>query len=332
MKLLQIKFEELARSVVKNLEKSYLITGDEIWQQQQSVKLISDAAKERNFQINQTLHLDKDDAWQQFALKSNNTSLFSSKNLYKINLTKNKLSKQALKILEQFWSNNDENLIIIITCSKLTANEKKLSWVQKFDKNGITLHLWPLFSNQMVPWIIGRFKHYNFNADNQAVNFLANYTQNNLLAADQAIFKLSLSVNKKNITKDDLVNILFNQNKFSCFDLMDPLVHGKTDKLIEIITILQMDPQQINLITYIISQEIEEAMADNFQKKTYLGRNKINRLETLKNKYTPQNLATIIYKIRDIEKTIKGAKLDDPWHLLTNLCINIATQNKELLS
>jgi len=93
-----------------------------------------------------------------------------------------------------------------------------------------------------------------------------------------------------------------------------------------------MDPQQINLITYIISQEIEEAMADNFQKKTYLGRNKINRLETLKNKYTPQNLATIIYKIRDIEKTIKGAKLDDPWHLLTNLCINIATQNKELLS
>jgi len=329
---LQIKFEELAKAIANKLENSYLITGDEIWQQQQCIKLISDAAKKNKFQINKTLHLDKDDAWQQFSLKSNNTSLFSNKNLYKINLTKNKISKQALKILEQYWSSNDNDTIIIIICPKLSASEKKLSWVQKFDKNAVVLQIWPLFPNQISAWINSRLKHYNFCADNQTINTLANYTQNNLLAADQALFKLSLTTDKKNITEDDLINILFKQNKFSCFDLLDPLVQGNTDKLLEIIKVLQTDPQQINIITYIILQEIEEAIANDFQRKSYLGRSKINRLETLKKKYTQQTLATIVYKIRDIEKTIKGAKSGDPWQLLTTLCINMATQNKDLLN
>jgi DNA polymerase-3 subunit delta len=330
-KKVQLKFEQLTDSLKSGLKSFYLVSGDEPWQKQNAIERIIDAASKSGFTSTKNIYIENDSNWQELANNTNNISLFSNKQIFKVSLSKNKITNTGTKVLEELWKNNNGDNIIIFSLGKLAANEKKLAWIKKFDQHGIILTIWPIYANQMTAWIKNRAKIYNLNIGMDSAQLIANYTQNNLSAADQALLKITMCKEDDNINSDNIKEILFQQAKYICFDLLDPLAYGNKDEIINIINHLEHDPSQINILLYIIVQELEEALENKFHDKIYLGKPKIRRLDLYSRKISKANLLNLIAEARTIEKAIKGSHPSDPWQLLTNLCLNIVTQNYKTL-
>lgn len=323
---MQIKFEQLSQQLNKNLDKFYLLSGDEPWQIQNANEQICKAAKKQNFSISKVIYIENDSSWQNLASNVNNNSLFSEKQLFRVSLLKNKITKVGLEVLESLWKSKTESMLIF-TCGKLAANEKKLSWIKKFDNNGTILTIWPIFPNQMQAWITNRARHLGINLDYEAAQLIASYTQNNLAAADQSLLKVKLCNESNDIDATTIKSLLFNQAKYVCFDILDPLAFGRLNELINILDNLSHDETQINILLFIILQELEEALNNDFRNKVYLGKLKIKRLEQYTRKFNPSMIMSFLASARTIEKAIKGSHTSNPWELLTEFCLNLATNN-----
>lgn len=323
----QIKFEQISEHLKKNFIKFYLVTGDEEWQKQNAVCQICNTAKEYNYSLEKTIHIENDNTWTELATSSTNNSFFSEKKLFRINLLKNKISSHGQKVLEQISTNKNNDNVIVLTAKKLNASEKKLAWIKKFDKYGAIITIWPIYPNQMENWVRNRAKHVGLNLTPDALLLLVSYTQNNLAAADQALLKIKLCQDKSTLSSDDVKSIIFQQAQYNCYDILDPLAFSKADEVLKIINILKNDESQINLLLFIILQELEESQDTSFHNKTYLGRQKIKRLEMYNRKFIKSEIIKLIASARTIEKAIKGNHLSNPWHLFTNFCLNIIKKN-----
>ena len=324
---MQIKFEQISENLKKNFMKFYLITGDEEWQKQNAVCQICNTAKADNYSLEKTIHIENDNTWTELAACSVNNSFFSEKKLFRVNLLKNKISSHGQKVLEQILTNTKNENIIIITAKKLSAGEKKLAWIKKFDKYGTIITVWPIYPNQMTNWVRNRARQISINLDQDALLLLVSYTQNNLAAADQALLKIKLCQDKSTLTSDDVKSVIFEQAQYNCYDILDPLAFGKADEVIKIISILKHDESQINLLLFITIQDLEESLDTSFHTKTYLGRQKIKRLELYDRKFSKSDMIRLIASARNIEKAIKGNHIANPWHLFTNFCLNIIKKN-----
>lgn len=326
---MQLKIEELAKSLTQNPQSVYLISGDEIYQSQQAVMQIIQHAKKDGYHINRTVNIENDDSWLKLANNNNNMSFFSQKELHKVAISKNKVSKLGQDVISNFLKDNNTD-ILIITCKKLTAAEKKLAWIKKVTQQAIIITIWPLYPNQMPLWIKNQLKKINLTATTDAIELIANHTQNNLIAADQTITKLGLVFTKKNINAQDVIDSIFQQSNYSCYDLLDALLLTNDSRILVILSILKQEPQQINILLYLIIQELTDALTNKNITQSFFNKNKINRMKKINSIFSKQQIFQLISYTREIEKSIKGCSNHEPWQLLTKLCLKI-NGNKNIL-
>ena len=322
----QLQFESLQISAEKNLRQTYLLSGDVIWQEQQAVDILKHVAQKNGFMHTQRYDIDNDDSWRLFAQQTTNQSLFSEKTLHIIRFSKNRLTKTGEKVLAQYWQQANPDHMIIVICGKMKPAEKKRAWVQQFDKHGDVLFMWPLFANQLPAWLEQRLRHYNLTADKSARQFILYHTQNNLLAAEQLLLACSLTHEGRALDEDTLKNALHPHNQFTCYDILDPLASGNTQQLMTVIHTLQHDPSHIPLLTFLLTQELQELISP--KQSTYMNKAKTQRFNHWKQRLQRQDIPAIIKQLRACEKACKGYTLVEPWQVFTRLCIAITTKER----
>jgi len=322
----QLQFESLQGTAEKNLRNTYLLSGDEIWQEQQAIDILRQTAKKQGFEHTQRYDIDHDDTWRLFAQNTTNQSLFSEKSLHILRFTKNRLTKAGEKVLAQYWQNANPDHMMMVICGKMKPAEKKRAWVQQFEKHGDVLYTWPLFPNQLPNWLEQRLRHYQLSAGKAARQFILQHTQNNLLATEQILLACSLTHAGGTLDEATLKQALHPHNHFTCYDLLDPLAAGNTQKLMTVIQTLQHDASHIPLLTFLLTQELQELISSS--KPTYMNKAKTQRFTQWKQQLQRQDIPAIIKQLRTCEKACKGYGVMEPWQPFTRLCIAIATRER----
>lgn len=319
----QLQFDSLQAAAEKNLRNTYLLSGDEIWQEQQAVDTLRQIAKKQGFEHTQRYDIDQDDSWHVFAQQATNHNLFSEKTLHILRFSKNRLTKTGAKVLAQYWENAHPDHMVIVICGKMKPAEKKRGWVQQFEKHGDVLYTWPLFPNQFPVWLEQRLRYYQLSADKAARQLILQHTQNNLLAAEQILLGYSLTHAGSMLDEATLKQTLHAHNQFTCYDLLEPLAMGNTEQLMFVIQTLQHDASHIPLLVFLLTQELQELISSN--KSTYINKTKARRFTQWKQRLQRQDIPAIIKQLRTCEKACKGYVLVEPWQPFTRLCIAIAT-------
>ena len=220
---MQIKLEDLSASLRKPLLPIYLIGGDDPWLTQDAINTIYNAAKKQQFHPQATQHIEKDTQWSELAQSGQNGSLFDDKKLYRLSLKKNAISKTGRTVLSQFAEQTDT--ILLIQCQKFSAADKKAAWFKKINTFAGIIDIWPLFPSQIPAWIKQRAQHHGLSLSLEATSTLSSYCQNNLAAADQALYKLRLIDCNNQHTPESITQALTNQSQYSVFVCFDHAKH-----------------------------------------------------------------------------------------------------------
>jgi DNA polymerase III subunit delta len=333
----KLRIEQLAASLKKSLAPVYLISGEEPLLTQESADHIRQQARAQGFSERETYNIDNHFDWSQLLASANSLSLFAEKKIIELRMPSGKPSDKGTEaLLEYLESPSPDNLLLIIT-DKLDASAQKSKWCKAIEEKGIHIQTWPVSGAQLPQWIQQRLQHLGLSADANAIQFLADHTQGNLLATAQELEKLVLlNPHKGHIDLPLITSLVSDSARFDMFELCDktlagdvPTVvrqfHGLRTEGVEIITILwavTRDLRSLVQLTQIMdngnSFGSAARQAGIWEKRQTLFQQAASRIKT------NQAQHLLLRKARGIDTAIKGMRDADPWDELLDLLLNIA--------
>ena len=326
-------FWGLLKHLKHPLKSVYVLHGDETLLQQEALIALRQAANKQGFSERERHDIDRGHDWAMAFADSNALSLFSDKKLIEIH--GNKPDAAGGKVLEEYLKNPPEDNVVILVLPKLEAAAFKSKWFTACEDNGVTVSCAPLTPVQLKDWLMQRFSKANITLDPDALAWLCEQTEGNLLAANQEVTKLSLLYGEKNLTLNHIQKTIGDSARFDLFDLTEAAIAGNGTKTAKILFSLKAEGQAESLVLWALSRDIRTLclLAEGVQLGNPLSQlfqqcgvwNKQQPVMQQALKRLPlKKLLTLNRELLAADKAIKGQSLDNAWDILLRISLALA--------
>lgn len=253
---------QLANHLSQQLPKISWLSGDEPLQLLEAADAIRAAARKRGLEERQVFDVDAHFNWQSLLQAGASMSLFGSSKLIEVRLATNKLGREGGEVIRKICADlaNSPD-IYLLTSPKLEASQTRSAWYKALDQAGIVMQVWPLAANQLAGWINNRATSEGLQLQPDAIKFLAEKVEGNLLAADQEIKKLALFAaeeESKKITQEEVISLTQDSSRYNLFDLSDACLAGQARRSVKILQGLQGEGTENTLLLWVITREIRQ--------------------------------------------------------------------------
>ena len=242
---MKIYFNQLKQQLEKQLQPVYFISGDEPFQQDESVKLIREAAKSQGYTEREVHHVDRSFDWDELIHSTASMSLFAERKIIELRLPTGKPGDKGSKALVAYTSQLPEDNLLLIVSGKLDANQTKSKWFKALDAVGATLSVWPLEIHELPTWLKGRMQLRGLQPTEDALTVLAEQVEGNLLAADQELEKLSMLYGEGPITAEQVIDAVSDSARFDSFALVDVALKGDSIRVSRILHGLKSEGEDV---------------------------------------------------------------------------------------
>lgn len=222
---MQLRPNQIATHLAKGLAPLYLVAGEEPLLMQETLDAIRAAARKAGFAEREVLDVERGFSWQRVVDACANLSLFSSQRIVEVRMATGP-DDEGRKLLLALAPKMQRDTLLIVVCGALDKRQREAAWFKALDGAGASVYVWPVKSEEFVPWLEVRLKSAGVRADADAVKLLAERTEGNLLAAAQDIEKLKLLFPDQRITVEALAQAVADSARFEAFDLNDRLLDG----------------------------------------------------------------------------------------------------------
>ncbi|MDX2164929.1 MAG: DNA polymerase III subunit delta [Gammaproteobacteria bacterium] len=176
-------------------------------------------------------------------------SLFAEKEILECAVS-GKVSSSLQHLIENFINKPPEDKLLIITApKKFPAFLEKLK-----SKTAFTL-LWPIPAKQFPGWLSQRLKAAGFNVSAQSLQLLAETTENNLLAANQAVEKLKLLYSSGNLDDAQVLSAITDAARYTIFDLANAIKEKNLSRIKTIFEGLRQEDIEPPLLLWMLARE-----------------------------------------------------------------------------
>lgn len=174
--------------------------------------------------------------WNALLEDSVSMSLFSDKKCHIIRFNSNKPGQPGAKFITQICASPQQDVIFILAMPRLDQASKKSAWLKKITAAGECCELKPVYDNQLPGWISQRALSKGISLDHQAVLYLADLTEGNLLATDQELEKLALAFEPGcQLTLQQINQTIARSARYTHFLLVDACLAGQAKRALKIL-------------------------------------------------------------------------------------------------
>jgi DNA polymerase-3 subunit delta len=334
---MRIRSEQLAGQLSKQLLTAYLVCGDELLITQECCDTIRQHCRKEGISEREVLNVDRSFEWGLLLDAGQSMSLFGERKLIELRLGSNKMDQKTSATLQEYLQRADGSNILLVSCGKLDSRSMNSKWVKAIDSAGAVIQVWPIDRQHLNNWIMQRMRNIGLNADNDAVQLLAERVEGNLLAADQEVSKLKILAGEKTITADIVANAVASSARYDVFKLIDAALAGNAGNAIQMLNSLQAeggeDIAMLGAITreirilYQCAQQLEQGGgidrvldgARVWDKRKALYKNALRRLKSVQ-------LGKLLQLATRIDAAQKGQSKENGSVLFANLVALLAGQ------
>ncbi|MGB1091440.1 MAG: DNA polymerase III subunit delta [Oceanobacter sp.] len=324
---MKLRADQLAGHLEGPLRAIYVVWGDEPLLTMEAADLIRKAAKSQGIKDRQLFHVEAGFDWNVLREENNAMSLFSDRRLLEVRIPNGKPSDRGEALQELARSPNPDN-VILIQCPKLDSSAQKTRWYKAIESHGVTIPVWPIERAQYPGWLNSRLQLAGIRAEREAISYLAQQTEGNLLAAIQEIEKLKI-LGIQNLNLNNLEDNASNNARYDAFYFIDTcligdgphalrmLMHLKAigTSPLAIIGALTLKLRQLSSLTGLKRNELDEkfkALRIWPKQQTILRKALVLQDES--------HLLRAMQLVEKIDRATKGSG-EDPWRLLSELTL-----------
>jgi DNA polymerase-3 subunit delta len=317
---MQVKLADLENRLGAGLAPVYLVAGDETLLVQEACDAIIAAAQAQGFSERSVLHVETGFRWNDILQDAASMSLFAERRIIDVRVRGNKFDREASETLRSYADHPAEDTLLLIRAGRLDAKQKSTAWFKALDGLGVISQVWPIGAAELPRWLGGRLRAAGLSLAPDALAFLSQQVEGNLLAAVQEIEKLKLAGLDQPISVDALMSVMEDSAHYDAFELIDSVFAGDTARVSRVLQNLRQEGVALFAILGALTNQLRrlpgggrmppqrQRLVDGFLRR--LG--------------SPRVLDRVLAQCALVDAQGKGQLLGDAWISLENLCLRLA--------
>lgn len=337
---MQLSYKQLASHLTKPIKQIYLVTGNEFFLQHEAARLIREKAMQSG--INERKLYQDSDGLQQLGSGMQTMSLFAEQTLYEIHLSTNLKKADGERITD--WCQSDSDDMLLIVAPQLDNSAKKTAWFKtllaEINQRGVWLTIWPIKAEELPAWLTEQALNKKLTIEASAIKALAERTEGNLLAANQALERLALLHDAETVVNlDMMLQYTADNARFGAFDMLDTCLFGDARKTVRMLLSLKEQANPIAIFAAVVTTEIRKLAAMSWQleqgesnalvfKKYGVWQAKQRVYAKALQRYPCHVWQSLLARCLSLDKIIKGQQTGDAWLVLESILLVMAGEKQ----
>ena len=223
---MNLRPDQLPALLDRPLAPLWLLHGNEPLLVLEAADAIRADARRQGFEERETLVVGQGFKWDALTLAAGNMSLFGGAKLIDLRIPTGKPGRDGGEALQRYVASLPMQTLTLITLPELDWQARKTGWFKAVSEAGNSLELNAPERERLPEWIGRRLAVQKQTASADALAFIADHVEGNLLAAHQEILKLGLLHPEGALTLDQVQDAVLNVARYDIDKLRQAVVEG----------------------------------------------------------------------------------------------------------
>jgi DNA polymerase III subunit delta len=253
---MQLRLAQLAAHLAKGLEPLYVVHGEETLLALEAADQIRAAARAAGFDQREIFVADASFKWDAFAAAHRNLGLFGDRRLIDLSLPSGKPGVEGARVLEDHAANPASDTLTLITLPRLDRTAQGAAWFAALEASGVSIAVYPIERDELPRWIAERLARQRQRVGDETLQFLADATEGNLLAAKQEIDKLALLLPEGTLEHEAVLRAVADVARFDVFQLSEAWLAGEASRSLRILAALEAAGEGVPLVLWQLGEDL----------------------------------------------------------------------------
>lgn len=333
---MQARPDQLASVLERSLAPAWLVCGDEPLQVMEALDAIRAACRAQQYLERQVFDIDKDFQWQDFSDEAASLSLFSDRKILELRMPGGKPGREGSAAIKAYLDNPPEDHVLIVSTGKLDRGSKNTAWYKAIDKAGIVVTCWPKQGRELMTWLQQRFASRDMQATPEALQYVSEHVEGNLLAAAQEIDKLALLLGPGPVDIEAIRRTLTDNSRYSIFELADSALQGDSLRAHKIVDHIQAEGVEAVVVNWALAREIRllttlaanSGAGDAVLRKAGVWQNRIPLFRQCLSRHGEKLFRLLLQRCARIDRIAKGVEAGNVWDELRSVSARLAGRSR----
>jgi DNA polymerase III subunit delta len=324
IRALKLTLETLRSHLADEPARAYLISGEEALLVGEAADAVRARVKRAGFDEREVYFIERVADWEAVRAASNNLSLFGSRKLIEIRLPSGKPGVGGGNAIVDLLANASPDNVYLMLTGKLEREQNSSAWVKAFESTGAWVAVWPVELARLPQWLRARATTLELDIDDDAVRFIVERTEGNLLAAQQELEKLRLGHSGKRVDLAAVQASIGDSARFDVFQLGEAALGADVPRALRILAGLRSEGVEATLALWSIAREIHNVWATTQQGPSRGWQKPSAALENAKRRAAKLPYARLAARASRADRMIKGQQRGDAWDEMALLIVEFA--------
>ena len=321
---MQLRFEQLDTHLAKGLSAVYAIHGDEPLLALEAADAVRAAARKRGFSDREVFEPGRHFDWSEFQHALASLSLFGGRKIVELRLPTGKPGADGAAAITAYCERPSPDMVLLASLPRLDRATQNAAWFATLSRAGVVVDIWPVERARLPAWIAERLARQNQRATREALEFLADRVEGNLLAAHQEVQKLALLAPQGEIGVEALREAVANVARFDAYSACEAMLAGDAARYVRVIDGLKGEGEAPSLVLWALSEElyalarIQAGVATGRAVDDLLRENRVwgtrqRPMKAAAARLRPAAVQRALAHAATVDRAIKGVGSGEPW-------------------
>jgi DNA polymerase-3 subunit delta len=334
---MQVRSANLEAQLAKGLSTLYVVHGDEPLLAIEAGDQIRAAARAAGFDEREVMVVETGFKWDAFAAAKRNLGLFGSRKLIDLRIPNGKPGVEGARVLEDCaaHADADADTITLISLPRLDRAAQNSAWFGALEQAGVSIAVAPLERDELPRWIAARLARQRQQASRDTLQFLADTTEGNLMAAQQEIEKLGLLLPEGMLDAAAVEQAVADVARFDVFALSEAWLAGDAARAYRILVSLEGEGEGVPLLLWQLGEDLHAlasvlaAVAGGIPAASAIKSARVwgkrqAAMERAARRVSPAAIPRLVMRLARLDSLAKGIGRGNVWDELRDLALAFA--------
>ena len=340
---MQLRAEQLEAQLSKSVASVYVIHGDEPLLALEAADAIRAAARRQGCDEREVLSVERGFDWSELTQAGASRSLFGGRKIIELRIPSGKPGTQGSAAITTYCERLGKENVTLVSVPRLRKDDQNARWFLALAAAGVVVDIYPVERARLPDWIGARLARQGQRASQEALGFLADRVEGNLLAAYQEVQKLGLLLPKGELSAEQVVDAVANVARYDAYDCSAALLAGNMARYVRVLDGLRSEGESPVFILWALAEElralarIQQGVEGGRAIVQLLRENRVwgerqGLMKTALKRHARAALERALVHAARIDRASKGAGPGEPWDEFISLGLELLREGRDPIS
>ena len=336
---MQLRAEQLESQLSKSLASVYVIHGDEPLLALEAADAIRAAARKQGCDEREVLSVERGFDWSELTQADASRSLFGGRKIIELRIASGKPGTQGSAAISAYCDRLGKDNVTLVSLPRLRKDEQNARWFLALAGAGVVVDVYPVERARLPDWIGARLARQGQRASPEALGYLADRVEGNLLAAYQEVQKLGLLLPKGELSAEQVGDAVANVARYDAYDCSAALLAGDMARYVRVLDGLRSEGESPVFILWALSEELRASVRiqqgaeagraiDQLLRENRVWGERQALMKAALRRHSRRALEGALLHAARIDRASKGVGPGEPWDEFIRLGLELLDESK----